>query len=131
MSKLKNKSEMNVGAAEFLHTKCYYPSVIHCAYYSYVQLMKHIWLYSMCKTEDDMVMLNRKSKEGSHEVLINQLRIHLNSCSLNARDFNNTIGQLKKLRVEADYKDIEIDIAKSEKSIALSKMTLNILRKCL
>lgn len=131
MGHLKNKSELNLGAAELLHKQSYYPSVVHCAYYSCVQLMKYIWLSSMGKSEAELRILNNNSREGSHEVLINQIRDYIKSKSLNEREFNTTILQLKRLRVNADYDDVSIDFTKSSQSISLSKNTHLILKKCI
>ncbi|MFA6400466.1 MAG: hypothetical protein WCX31_02405 [Salinivirgaceae bacterium] len=131
MSNLKNKSELNFAAAELLHKQSYYPSVIHCSYYSCIQLMKHIWLHKMNKTEQDLEMLTKSSTEGSHEVLINQTGGFMKNKSIDFRTFNNLMGQLKKLRVIADYKDVQIDNTVSYNSITLSKDSLLILKKCL
>lgn len=131
MGHLKNKSELNLGAAELLHQQSYYPSVVHCAYYSCIQLMKHIWLNSMGKTEQDLKVLNNSNNQGSHEILINQLKSFIQSKSQNDRDFNRDILILKRLRVNADYDDISIDYTKSNQSISLSKATLSILKKCI
>ena len=131
MSNLRNKSEINLDSAELLHKNYMYPSVVHCSYYSCYQLMKHIWLTSMSKTDAELRLLTSSTKEGSHEVLINQLYFYIKSRSQDFREFNNTIGQLKKLRRKADYEDVQIDFSKSKNSIDLSKSTLSILRKCL
>lgn len=132
MSHLKNKSEINFAAAELLHKQNFYPSVVHCSYYSCIQLMKHIWLHKMNNTEDELSHLNRNSVDTSHQVLINQIGSFLKSKNAVAfRDFNNTIGQLKKIRNDADYKDIQIDYNTSNSSISLSKESLNALNKCL
>ena len=131
MSYLKNKSEINLASAELLHKHSYYPSVVHCSYYSCIQLMKYIWLHKMNKTEQDLEILTKSSSEGSHEVLINQTGGFIKNKSLDFRTFNNMIGQLKKLRVNADYKEIQIDSSISNNSILLSKDSLLILKKCL
>lgn len=131
MEHLKSKSEINLSAAELLHEHSHYPSVIHCAYYSCIQLMKHAWLNTMGKTEEDLRGLNSRTREGSHEVLINQMKIFIKSRSREDRDFNRTILELKRLRVDADYLEVSIDSTKSDQSIHLSKSLLNILKKCL
>ena len=131
MSHLKNKSEISIDAAELLHKNSLYPSVIHCSYYSCFQLMSHIWFSKLGKTEGELLSLKRTATEGSHEVMINQIGIHIRNLSFNYRDFNNQIGQLKKLRHRADYKDEQIDSTLSNDSINLSKLTLLILKKCL
>jgi hypothetical protein len=93
--------------------------------------MKHIWIHKMNKTEQDLEILTRSTTEGSHEVLINQTGGFIKNKSQDFRTFNNMIGQLKKLRVNADYKDIQIDSSVSNNSITLSKDSLLILKKCL
>jgi uncharacterized protein (UPF0332 family) len=130
MRHLKNKSELNLGAAELLHQYSYYSSVVHCAYYSCIQLMKHTWLNSMGKSDNALRNLNNSSSQGSHEVLINQIKIFIQSKSQNGRVFNRDILQLKRLRVNADYDEILIDSKKSNDSLILSKSSLNILKKC-
>jgi hypothetical protein len=129
MRHLKNKSELNLGAAELLHQYSYYSSVVHCAYYSCIQLMKHTWLNSMGKSDNALRNLNNSSSQGSHEVLINQIKIFIQSKSQNGRVFNRDILQLKRLRVNADYDEILIDSKKSNDSLILSKSSLNILKK--
>jgi len=131
MRHLKNKSELNLGAAELLHQYSYYSSVVHCAYYSCIQLMKYTWLNSMGKSDNDLRNLNNSSSQGSHEVLINQIKIFIQSKSQNGRVFNRDILQLKRLRVNADYDEILIDSKKSNDSLILSKSSLNILKKCI
>lgn len=128
MGHLKNKSDINFSAAELLHKQSYYPSVVHCAYYSCIQFMKHIWLTEMNKTEEDLRQLNQNSADGSHEVLINEIKKHLTNKRLDSRVFNSSILQLKRLRVNADYEDIQIDFTKSDNSISLSRLVLNNLK---
>jgi uncharacterized protein (UPF0332 family) len=129
MGQLKNKSELNLSAAELLHKQSYYPSVVHCAYYSCVQLMKHTWLTSMGKTNNDLKALNTNSKDGSHEILINQIKAFVKSKSQDDRVFYRDILILKRLRVNSDYDDILIDYSISGESIRLSKLTQKILKK--
>lgn len=63
-------------------------------------------------------------------MLINQIKIFIQSKSQNGRVFNRDILQLKRLRVNADYDEIFIDSKKSNESLILSKSSLNILKKC-
>ena len=85
----------------------------------------------MGKSENDLRDLNNKSKQGSHELLINQIKVFIQSKSQNDRDFNKNILQLKRLRVDADYNEVLIDSMKSNLSITLSKSSLDILKKCI
>ncbi len=131
MSSLRNKSEINIAAAEHLDGESIYPPVAHCAYYSCYQFMKHIWLHSMNKTENDLALLTRNTTEGSHEVLINQIVKHLVTKNQDARSFNTEIVSLKKLRHKSDYDNVEIGSEISADAIKLSKSSLIVLKKCL
>ena len=127
---LKNKSEINLSAAELLHDKCLFPVVAHCTYYSCLQLMRYIWQNKMERNPDD---LKTKSEEkiGSHAKLINGIIEFLKDKKIDHREFNNKILQLKAIRVKADYKDIQIDYTASSKSIQYSKEILKILKKAI
>lgn len=134
MGSLKIKSDLNKNAADLLHDKSYYPSVVHCAYYSCIQLMKHAWLNTMGKSENDLKLLQESHRQNSHVILINQITMFIRSKSKDnsdKRNFNNGICALKKLRVESDYKNVIIDEDTSKESIDLSKSILNILEKFL
>jgi len=130
MSHLQNKSEILVEVAKLLHDKTYYPAVAHSAYYSCFQLLKHIWLHKMSKTEQELISKNRNSKEGSHEVLINEICSFIKASSpSDCRNINSKITQLKRLRVNADYDDSVFDSKKSANSLLLSKEIIPILKK--
>ncbi|NDP28285.1 MAG: hypothetical protein GZ087_12790 [Flavobacterium sp.] len=131
MSSLRNKSDINIAAAEHLDGKSIYPPVAHCAYYSCYQFMKHIWLFSMNKTDNDLALLTKNTTEGSHEVLINQITKYLKSKNQDTRSFNTEIVSLKKLRHKSDYDNIEIGSEISANAIKLSKSSLVVLKKCL
>lgn len=85
----------------------------------------------MGKSEQELRVLNNSSNQGSHEVLINQIKSYVKSKSQNDRAFYNDILQLKRLRVNADYDDISIDYTISNQSISLSKSSISILKKCI
>jgi uncharacterized protein (UPF0332 family) len=135
MGHLKNKSELNLGAAELLHQNNYYSSVVHCAYYSCIQFIKHILLYSLKLSETDLYneqkALSSKSFNslGLHEYLINKISTELKNNKKDWKAFNSSIMQLKKLRVAADYEDTMIDISKGSTSISLSDGILRQLKK--
>lgn len=128
MSHFKNKSELNRAAADLLQRSNYYPSVIHCAYYSCVQLMKHILIVTLGIAEIELNNETRNSTKGSHEIIINRIIIYLKNNSKDWRTFNSKINQLKKLRVDADYTDISIDSSKGSNSIQLSDEVSRLLR---
>lgn len=110
---------------------CYFPAVAHSAYYSCVHLMQHIWFHKMNKSRADL----NSGSTGMHNVLINQVGILIKSNPTNRnalndfRIYNEKIGQLKKLRTNADYTEDSFDITKSRKSIDLAERLIPILKK--
>lgn len=129
-SSLKNKSGILCGALKELQDKNYFPIVGHSAYYCCIQLMKHIWLYVMNKTEADLKQECKNRQTGSHEVLIRDIGIFIMSKSTtDFQKFNSNIGQLKDLRIKADYNDVDFLYHDSNKSIMLSNELVPILKK--
>ena len=135
MSYFTNKSDIYLDVAEMAESKYMYPAVAHCAYYSCVHLMQHLWYHKMGKTEKDLDIECSTRKTGKHAVLINEIGSFIkgNPKNRNARNdfqlFNSKITQLKKLRVDADYCDKEFDMKKSSSSITLAKEILPILKR--
>ncbi|MDR0864275.1 MAG: hypothetical protein LBO74_05005 [Candidatus Symbiothrix sp.] len=134
MSNLQNKSDILTDAAKFLHDKGWYPAVAHGAYYGCYQLSKHIWLHKMRKTQQELDMLCSSGKIGSHEVLINEVRNFMRDskktdCNNHMSDYYRLIGQLKRLRVKADYDDEIFDSSASRNAISLSDTIIPILKK--
>jgi hypothetical protein len=141
MSHLTNKSATLSSAAALLHENELYPAVAHSAYYCCVQQMKHIWLYSMQRTEEDLKYRNQskngdftspKKKTGLHEFLINNVVLHIKKSTTKQerRLFNNAIWQLRDLRVSADYFDKPFGMEDSKNSLSLSKKIMLTLQKC-
>lgn len=135
VSNFTNKSEIYLTVAESAGDKYLYPAVAHCAYYSCVHLMQHIWYYKMGKTETELDQECINSRSGLHNILINKIGQYIrnNTANRNANkdfhDFNNKIIQLKRLRVDADYKDEGFDMTKSNNSISLAKDLIPILKR--
>ncbi|GAB6395588.1 MAG: hypothetical protein MdMp024_1900 [Bacteroidales bacterium] len=112
-------------AAQLLHDKNLYPAVAHGAYYSCFQLMKHIWLHTMGKTEDELT-----SRNDSHAFLINEVGNYKKRYGKHdGNKFNNKIVQLKRLRVKADYEDKLFDYTDSSNSLFLSNDIIPILKQ--
>lgn len=133
-SHLQNKSSILSSAARVLHEKDHYPAVAHSAYYSCFQLLKHIWLHSMKKTEHELKTGTGESSSGTHDYLINKTALYISElqkprCREDARDVRNKLQQLKKLRVSADYLDELFNHSSSQASITLSSQIIPILQK--
>ena len=135
MSQLKAKSGISRSAADILMANHHYPPVIHCAYYSCIQLIKHILLYNLKLSETDLYNEQKalRSKQSNSLVLnvylINKITTELKNNKKDWKAFNSSIMQLKKLRVAADYEDTMIDISKGSTSITLSDGILRQLKK--
>ena len=137
MAFLRAKSELNRAAADSLYKSGQHPSAVHCAYYSCVQLMKHIMIHQIGKSEQDIdneyrqIGVDGKRKFGGiHEYLINVLYGVLISKDVDATTFNSNVLQLKKLRGKSDYSDtFQVDSSISSTSIRLSDIVIKELKK--
>ena len=126
----KNKSEINIAAAELLHDEGHYPAVAHSAYYGCFQYMMHIWINSMGKTPDDLDTICNSTKSKTHTALLNEIVKFIRANDLNdSRKITNSIGSLKKIRVDSDYKEKEILYPTSKSALDESIKTLTILKK--
>jgi hypothetical protein len=144
MSHLQNKSETLKNAAQLSHTNGYYAAVAHSAYYCCLQLMRHIWLYSIGKTEADIDSELRKfnlnaasigkKPLGTHEFLIKTIGLYIRtsgdrSAYKDYDTFRNHIWKLKNFRTNADYSDSPFNISDSAKALSLSNTVTLILKK--
>lgn len=135
-SHLRDKSKILEGSATLLHEEQLYPAVARAAYYSCYQLLMHIWLYSMGRSEDDLRRgIGQSRRQGSHEYLLNQVFQYITHTDVDfvpedlRRSLRSEIIQLKRLRSEADYNNTLFDFRKSEKAIILSKKIRPILKR--
>ncbi len=134
-SKLKNKSEILHETAKILHDGNLYVGVAHAAYYSCYQMLKHIWLHSMSKTESELGENISMRRKGSHEYLLNAIVMYIENRDVEAkgrgdyRIVRENISQLKRLRVKADYEDVDFSCEDSKRSITLSDKILPILKR--
>ncbi len=133
MSNWKIKSEQNQKSAKMLIGSSIYSASVHCSYYSNIQLMLHILYNDFGKTEDEINMESRQGSSdegGFHNWLKNSItRELLEKDFMMVRDFNNFFGQLKNLRVNADYKNLLIIEQKAKNGLDLSKNINEILEE--
>ena len=127
---LKNKSNENLVAANLLIQNGKYASSVHCAYYSCLQLIKHIinkYVGKSYKMQDGEAFHHRKS---SHGYLLNEIVKNLNQ--KNGVNFANTVRraffELKDDRLKADYQNISINKIEAEASYLISNQVQNILK---
>ncbi len=131
--KQKDKEASIQKSAEFLIKSSSYSSSVHCAYYSNIQLMLHILLNDLKLTETE---IETKSKQGSkdeggfHNWLKTIITRELSTRDfMLVRDFNNFFGQLKSLRIKADYKNMLILEPKAKNGLDLSKSITKLLEE--
>ncbi len=128
MSNLKNKSEINIESAQMLQDKCYYPSVIHCAYYSCVQYMKYIAINKLNKTNEQIEQERVAEGKGTHQYLINLFTLEFQSETREKKNTFKEIKNLKKLREKADYSDFGIGHEEGRDSISMAKTIVALLK---
>ncbi len=131
MSKLKQKSEFNIDAADCLIANHLYAPSVHCSYYSCFQLIKYIISYCFNKDYDQQSFEIRSSKQNSHQYVIKLIREELrrNTERNVERELIRKIKDLKQLREDADYNNIEIGIEKSNSAYQQAKVVREILVK--
>jgi uncharacterized protein (UPF0332 family) len=120
----KSKSDIYLDAAKELDTKSFYPAVPHTAYYSCFLLMEYICYEKNGDTPHSSI------PSGIHVRMINYIKGQLllkNQYAL-IREFSMKIDQLKRLRIEADYKKSDIMSNQSNNSIRLADEVLHILK---
>lgn len=128
MSFLLDKAEQNQKASLLLfgeHQLC--AAAVHAAYYSCLQMMIHILLKNHWKTT---ALYDKIQKEGSsHNFYISEVgKIVENRNRTDYRTFKK-ITELKRVRVDADYKDMNIDPDTGDKALTLAQNIQDLLRK--
>lgn len=95
--------------------------------------MSHLWITTFNKKLEEIGVLKRQStsKEGSHEILINQFIQYFKNSSNKKEglEFSKKIGQLKKLRHTSDYANQSVGSAEGRESLVLLRDLLSILKK--
>lgn len=136
MSHLLSKSQINQESARKLQSLGHYCSVIHCSYYSSVQLMKHYLLTKLGidDTQIEQERVNRSPatgrKIGVHECIIGIVKDNITDYR-EKRNFNTRISTLKAFRVDSDYKNITIFADKGQNSVNLCSEINHELKKML
>ncbi len=127
MSKLRQKSDFNIEAAEILLYKerLYAPSV-HCSYYSCFQLLKYT-IKSLFKIDyDKQASEALRQNLKTHQYVIKFISTELESFDrIRGRNFKRNIKDLKQFREEADYENIEVTFDKGEKAFKKAKEIRN------
>jgi hypothetical protein len=108
-------------SAKLLHNSNEYICVPHAAYYACMQLIMFIWYNKLGKTEADLHQLSSQDKQKSHNVLSNYAIDYIMHSSKSSAIMDSTIVrdkmvQLKSLRNNYDYKEIDVTYNDSKKA---------------
>lgn len=132
MSHYKDKSEVYFKVANIIHGQQFFPAVPHDAYYSCFLMMQH--LFYVQYSEDFEAVKHEVQLNGTHEVIIEYFTRRFDAVAIdivtmrNYCAFKNEIGQLKKLRTKADYRNEDISKRESGNSISLAADILRLLK---
>ncbi len=123
MSKIRQKSDFNIHAAERLLQETYYAPSVHCSYYSCFQLLKYTIKEFFNVDYVTQAVNISSSGQGTHQYVINYVTSELRKfvSPEEYRNFKRTIKDLKQFRLESDYDDIEIDSDKGNKAFNKAK----------
>jgi uncharacterized protein (UPF0332 family) len=124
MSELAKKSNENFISAELLFKNNLHASSIHCAYYSSLQKMSDILIENYGYTADTLFQESSRNHIGSHDFIINKTFFNMVNVNRNPSEnqwFKRQILDLKKSRVNSDYKEHIIDSTKSGAAITVAR----------
>tara|TARA_R110002050_G_scaffold300632_2_gene471100 strand:- start:1302 stop:1709 length:408 start_codon:yes stop_codon:yes gene_type:complete len=123
MSKIRQKSDFNIDAAERLIKEAYYAPSVHCSYYSCFQLLKYtINDFFGIDYETQAVNIST-SGQKTHQYVVNYIAKELENFIgfQESRDFKRKIKDLKQFRVESDYENLEIDSIKGNDAFKIAQ----------
>jgi len=132
---LQTKSANNVKASQMLLKQDLNSPSVHCSYYACVQYMLHILHTKQGMTKESIDKeqreLSMELSGGFHAWLINKFWALLLGFERGetARLFASYIGELKGLRVKADYENIEISAKKAKQAYETSEKIIKILKE--
>lgn len=124
MSALNNKSEFNIEAAKVLIDNDLFAPSIHCSYYAVFQKLKYFYVKEKKLSYQVLSQKIRIDQRNSHKFIIEEFcALYLVKCKdiYNKRLFFNKIKDLKALREESDYEDVQINFDKSNKALIKSE----------
>ncbi len=122
MSKLKEKSNFNIDAAEILIENSLYAPSVHCSYYSCFQLLKYS-MNDFFEISYNKLSVNiATSPMNTHKYIVEYINSQLKNNKIeNNRWFYNSIKDLKHFREESDYDNLEINLDKSTRAFDMAK----------
>jgi hypothetical protein len=126
MSYLKEKSNFNIDAAEFLQNKSLFAPSVHCSYYSCLQLMKvainEFFEISFEDLDNEIQNAKEKTNGNTHTYIIKKIGDNIRNISKEKhRNFDRNIKDLKSFRIKSDYENYQITTSESIKAFNIAK----------
>lgn len=103
----------------------FYAPSVHCSYYSVFQSMKCKYLEKSGTTIEEYNV--QAESAGSHVSLINSFLPYINDFK-SRKSFKRKVVDLKTLRKQSDYDDIEINIDESNNALRKAKELVSIIK---
>ena len=131
MSKVKAKSIENFKTAHLLYNKGMHAASVHNAYYSILQISKHI-LHHKCYVSYSKQKKESKNGYGSHNYIIGEIENNLTSRGEQDLfdSYDDKMSEMKRMRVLADYEDAEITKDEAQACIDYADELLTDLKEC-
>lgn len=131
MSKVKAKSIENFKAAHLLYNKGMHAASVHNAYYSILQISKHI-LHHKCYVSYSKQKKESKNGYGSHNYIIGEIENNLTSRGEQDLfdSYDDKMSEMKRMRVLADYEDAGITKDEAQACIDYADELLTDLKEC-
>ena len=130
----KAKQNQMFSTAMSLHNSNDYICVPHAAYYACMQLIMFIWYHKLKKTDTELHQLSSQNNQKSHNVLSNYAINYImhsdkSSAKMDGAAVRNKMIQLKSLRNNYDYKELDITYDDSKKATDYADDIIKTIRK--
>lgn len=129
MSFLREKVEFNKSAADLLYKNNYYAPSIHCAYYSCFQLLKYLIKEKLkidYNQQEVEIGLDKRLNSHSYvqKKILDEIQVREKD-SNKFREIRTKLKDLQELRINSDYRNMQIDEPKGRRAIQYSNELRN------
>lgn len=139
MTTFAEKSQQSLLAANMLLRENLYPSTVNRAYYGFHQFMMHILFNKMGKKQEEFERDINFYDQGTHKLawnLVGPAFIKIQPKDYTQREWlkeykwlQEKVAEFKKIRTEADYKEVTIQQDEATYWMQKSEAMINLLKK--
>lgn len=115
MSFLLDKSEQNKVAFNYLIEMNLNAAAVHCCYYSCIQRIIYILKEYYTDEYNSLIKGNKGGRGNTHRQYIMCISEKLSKNSIERVEFRTKLLEIKDIRIDADYRDLEITSEQVEK----------------